>query len=267
MTADPSSQELLFRSSVRELYAHTLDDEMLCYLSTVFEVTERSLAAGPTHVSHGSLTRRLALGLGMSSEEADRIGTLFDALQPIVDLVDNITDRELDHRAGKADPEEPYAGVPREVLYGLPTLMMACVTSGLFRFFPADRYNTPFAAQRFISALGKMTYGQGQDPEDPARIDNISGHQGLLFCLPLWLLPDPGPEDRGRMEALECWAFEYGRVWQLSLDFFEDPGCLAGLRRLNEGLSRTRAAWPGFDPFLPGQDFSRQALLSLGASR
>lgn len=245
------------------LFARYLDDPSRAWVAAVCAETARAHASLRAPVSLGYLAFRLAAGLGRPLAFASRAGTLLDALQPVVDLADNLADEELD-RARGLDLARRYPDVPRDVLPSLPALMTACVVSALHEDFPAPAYRPREAAARLIAALAAMARGQGTPLDAPTRVDDIAGRQAELLCLPLWLDPAGPPDEAGRA-AVARWAFRYGRLWQLRQDVLEAaPGDDAPRGRFDDASREAAAAWPGFAPFSPGGALSREALLGGG---
>jgi hypothetical protein len=247
-----------FSPGVERLYARYLDEGTLALVRVVCAETARAFAALAAPVSHGYLAWQLALGVGLPMSLASKAGTILDALQPLIDLTDNLADEALDRAQGRP-LEARYPGVAREVLQCLPPLMMACVIAALHEDFAGSGCRPRDAAARLIRALGHMTLGQGQREDHPERVDNIAGHQGTLLCLALWLAPESA-RDAARDAAIERWAFGYGRLWQLRQDVLDarDPHAPA---RFEDTREAVREAWPDFAPFTPGGAFAHETLL------
>ncbi len=236
----------LFTPGVRAIFARTLPPELVPLVGRVFALTEVKLRGA---VSHGLVVRRLAEGLGVPSDDARKMGIVLDALQPGIDLTDDLADLELDRAAGKAHVAVIDA-MPVGLRTCLPALMLGCVYAALPALFP-DNPRTALAAQRITEILGRMTRGQGLPARSAAHIDDVAGQQGRLLCLPIWLSPGEAARDA----ALDRWAFLYGRIWQLRLDAREAPRSTRARAALAEGLAAVRAEWPAFAPFGAGQPF------------
>lgn len=224
--------------------------------------TARSYAALKNPITPGLLSLRLALGFGVPRPTASRAATFLDALQPLVDLADSLADEPLD-RARGITLESRYPDVPRDALYSLPALMMACAMAALYEDFPPPEHRPREAAARLLGVLARMTEGQGQPLSHPDRVDNISSRQATLLCLPLWLHA-PLALDDPRLASAERWAFAYGRLWQLHQDVVDAPGDPKPRARFNRALVEARDAWPDFEPFARGGALSREHLLPRG---
>lgn len=236
----------LFTPGVRAVFARSLPPELVPLVGRVFALTEAKLAGG---VSHGLVVRRLAEGLGLPSADARKLGIVLDALQPGIDLTDDLADLELDRAAGK-----PHVAVLEAIPIGLrtclPALMLAAVYAALPALFPGNP-QVGAALQRITEILGRMTRGQGRPARTTEHVDDVAGEQGRLLCLPLWLFPGEPARDA----AIEAWAFAYGRIWQLRLDAREAPRSPRARTALQDGLRAARAAWPEFAPFAAGGTF------------
>lgn len=249
--ARPAPLSALFTPGVRALFTRSVPPELLPYIAQVFTMTERKQAGG---VSHGLVVRRLAEGLGLPSDEARKMGIVLDAMQPGMDLADDLADLEQDRAEGRPHVAELEA-MPIGLRTCLPTLMLGAVYAGIPVLFP--RPEATVVLQRLTEILGKMVRGQGRPARTAAHIDDVSGEQGRLMCLPIWLYPG-APE---RDAAIERWAFAYGRLWQLRIDAREAPRSPRARAALLEGLATARQAWPDFAPFGAGQAFDAARIL------
>lgn len=236
----------MFTPGVRAVFARSLPPELLPVVARIFALTETKLRGA---VSHGLVVRRLAEGLGLARDDARKLGIVLDALQPMIDLADDLADLEADRAAGK-----PHVAaldeIPLGLLTCLPALMLGATLAALPALFP-ERAGVPLAMQRLTEILGRMARGQGRPARTPEHIDDVAGEQGRLLCLPIWLFPGEPARD----EAIDRWAFAYGRIWQLRIDAVESPRSLRSRRALAAGLAQVRAAWPAFPPFGAGQPF------------
>jgi hypothetical protein len=142
--------------------------------------------------------------------------------------------------------------------------MLGVVVAALFQRFPSPRYDPARAAERLMGVLGRMVVGQGRGRPDPRRIDGISGEQGRLYALPLWLTTDRSADHEARLGAVERWGFEFGRTWQLRREMIEAPGEPRWAEELAQAERRALAAWPGFPPFTAGGVFT-PSLMGLGS--
>ena len=250
----------LFTPAVRDLYSAWLPSSVVEYVRIVADVAGAAVLEAGGTTSHGYLGYRLARGLGAPPKGASRVGAVLDALQPALDLADNLADEAVDIAAGD-NRLLRYEGIPRETLVALPALMIACVVGALPRLFPEPELDSRRAAERLVGVLARMCEGQGFEEGDPRRVDGISGDQGRLLCLWLWLLRDPDEAGLARESAVERWAFAYGRLWQLTRDVAERPGDLAAVTRLRDATRTARSVWPTFRPFRAGDPFSEDRLL------
>jgi hypothetical protein len=249
-------------TGIAKFYASRLGEPALGWVMAACAETARTYAALAHPITLGHLSYRIAAGLGLPLSFASQAGTLLDALQPLVDLADNLADEAHDRARGIA-LESRYPGVPREVLYSLPPLMMACVVSALHEDFPPPRHRTHEASKRLLDVLSRMTEGQGQSLSHPDRVDNISSRQATLMCLPLWLHASVKLDDP-RLARVERWAFTYGRLWQLHQDVTDVPEDRAPKDRFSAALDVAREVWPDFAPFTHGGALSVEALLPRG---
>ena len=253
----------LFQPRIRSMFATFFEKRLVEHIGSVFEATEQQLREG-SGVSHGVFVYRLAVGMGYRPAAASEIGMILDALQPVMDLADNLADEELDRALGRSRYLEHYRDIPRETLYCLPAMMASAIVAHMHRAFPVSAFGTHLACRRLLATVGSMSLGQGLPLDDASRIDAISGQEGRLFCLPLWLWPDTTPAHLKRIERAEAWAVAYGRTWQLAIDAREQPGDATAVARLRDGAQRAVAAWPDFPPFRPGELFSAEAVLPKG---
>lgn len=251
-------------TGIAKFYARRLGEPSLGWVMAACAETARTYASLVNPITLGHLSYRVATGLGLPLSFASQVGTLLDALQPLVDLVDNLTDEALD-RARGITLESRYPDVPREALFSLPALMMACVVSALHEDFPPPRHRTHEASKRLLHVLSRMTEGQGQPLSHPDRVDNISSRPATLLCLPLWLHGSIALDDP-RVARTERWAFAYGRLWQLHQDVIDTPDAPEPRARFAVALTKARGAWPDFGPFTPGGMLGADALLPRGAT-
>lgn len=210
-------------------------------------------------VTHRALVEPIARSVGLEEVSVDRCGAVLDAAQVMVDLVDNLTDLPKDLARG-VSPLAACGGVPTAALFCMPSVLAGCLMSGIHRFFPAPLRGAA-AAARATTVFGRMVVGQAADDGSDARVDLASGMQGLLCCLPLWLVFDDSPSHRERLVATERWAFSYGRTWELREAAAEAPDDPSAARRYRDACEVARAAWPAMSPFAEGDELSARALL------
>jgi hypothetical protein len=210
-------------------------------------------------VTHRALVEPIARAVGLDDVATDRCGAVLDAAQVMVDLVDNLTDVGKD-RARGLDPLAPVATIPAAALFCLPSVIAGCMMSGIHRFFPSPLRGGA-AAARATTVFGRMVAGQAADDGSEARVDLASGMQGLLLCLPLWLVFDDSAPQRARLVEVERWAFEYARTWELREAADGAPRDPVAAQRHRDACVRARAAWPTGAPFEDGAALSTRELL------
>jgi hypothetical protein len=247
-----------FATAVERVYARYVSGPPLEEIRAVCLEAGRAMVRKGSRVTVGWIAWQLAVARGVSMADASHAGALLDALQPVIDLADNLADEALDEATGVGLASR-YPGVPRETLHGLAPLMLGCVVAALHDGFAAPRHDPSYAARRLLDTLALMTHGQGLSLDAPERVDHISGKQGTLLCLPLWLMPSAVREGADTA-AIERWAFAYGRLWQLRQDARESANA-AATARYRSAVDALRAAWPGGAPFVPGGALSATALL------
>lgn len=249
----------LYSPGVRAIFARFYPPGTIEQLRVVAEEQDRVYRAGGGGVTHGWMAWQLAVGLGLPVELAEGAGHVLDALQPAIDLADNIADVELDRSLGR-DPDVRYPGVPADARPFLPALILAACVAEVHRAFPAPRWNAGEACASMLGVLARMNLAQGLPLDHPDRNDGLSGEVGRLWLLPFWLLPE-GHAARRRLPALDAWVFQFARTIQLGWDVVEHPGEPHRRERLEATRAEARAAWPRFGPFRRGQVFDREDLL------
>ncbi len=210
-------------------------------------------------VTHRSIVEPIARAQGLDDAAVDRCGAVLDAAQVMIDLVDNLTDAADDLAHGRA-PLAACASIPPAALFCMPSVIAGCLMSGIHRSF-APPLRCAAAAARATTVFGRMVAGQAARDGSDARIDLASGAQALLCCLPLWLTFDDSPRAGARLAAVERWAFEYGRTWELREAHEERRDDLAAAARYRDGCARARAVWPEEAPFAEGGELAMRRLL------
>lgn len=243
--------------STRSLF-DALEAPLDAWVRAVMASTDATLAARGG-VTHRALVEPIARAVGLDDAHVDRCGAVLDAAQVMVDLVDNLTDLPKDLARG-VSPLSACADVPTAALFCMPSVIAGCLMSGIHRFFPAPLRGAA-AAARATTVFGRMVVGQAADDESDARVDLASGMQGLLCCLPLWLVFDDSPAHRARLVAIERWAFAYGRTWELREAAAEAPASSSAALRYRAACAAAREAWPSMRPFAEGDELSARALL------
>mgnify|MGYP007066194188 FL=1 len=254
-----------FSPGVARLYGERLPPDAVALIKAAADATDRQYLDVGGGLSHGLQVYRLALGLGVDGRVAQQCGILLDGLQIAVDMADNLADAVLDVEQGRSY-QRFYDPIHPDARPALPALMTGCVVDALYRWFPSPAHDSTRASLRLLQILGLMTGGQGLGRDDPLRIDRISGEQGRIYALPLWLSTDRSFQAEGRLTAVEGWGFELGRTWQLQREVVEDPGDPRWPALLEQARAQTRAAWPDFPPFVDRGLFTQSAL-GFGAHR
>ncbi|MDP2306071.1 MAG: hypothetical protein Q8P18_08585 [Pseudomonadota bacterium] len=249
-----------FTPAVRRLFASYFAADQVAHLRVVAHEHDHQYVTRGGGVTYGWMAYTVATGLGLPEPLARGAGELLDALEPAIDLADNLADTDLDRRLGR-DPDARYPGVPREALPALPALIVGACVAGLHERFPAPKWRPAHAARRLLGVLGCMTHAQGLPLDHAERNDALSGEAGLLWCLPLWLLPESHPA-AGLAPALEHWARQFGSTIQLSMDVLENPSEPARRERLDAARASARAIWPTTAPFRPQDALAADRLLA-----
>ena len=208
---------------------------------------------------HRTVTEAIARSLRIPRGKRQVLGGALDLLQTAFDLADNIADREQDVRAGRSYAAH-YGGIPTAALVCMPALLTSSVVQILHEAFPEPSYAPRFAGQRLIRVLGDMVAGQGTSGEGRRRVALVSGKQGLLLCLPYWLVATSGARTKKRLAILENWAFRFGCTWEYRQVHLDRP-TLARERALGRALASARRAWPSFSPFLAGEPLAPDVLV------
>ncbi len=248
-----------FTSAARRLFAEYYAADQVAQLRIVAHEHDRQYVAMGGGVTHGWMAYTVATGLGLPEDLARGAGEVLDAMEPAIDLADNLADTDLDRHLGR-DPDARYPGVPKEVLPSLPALIVGACVASLHARFPAPTWRAPYAAGRLLGVLGRMTHAQGLPLDHPDRNDALSGEAGLLWCLPLWLLPEDHPTAR-RAPRLERWARQFGSTIQLGRDVAENPDEPAHRERLETARAAARAIWPRTAPFRAQDPLAADRLL------
>ena len=244
---------------VRAALSGRLHSRVAVWSGRVAQVLANQLQASHA-VPHRELALRMARAVGMGQSQQTALGDIVDLLQTAIDLADNLADREEDVAAGRAQARS-YPGVPSAALYCLPALLVGTAAAILYETFGRPKYQVDRAWGRLLETLGQMTVGQGLPTGHRRHLDLVSGQQGVLLCLPFWLVSHRPPWDR-RLRVIERWAFLYGRTWEYHQRLLESGTSLAA-RDFDRAVARARAAWPEFEPF-GTEDLSARALIPAG---
>jgi len=208
---------------------------------------------------HRTVTEAIACSLRIPHGKRQLLGGALDLLQTAFDLADNIADREQDVGAGR-NYAAHYGGIPEAALVCMPALLTTSAMQILHETFPEPSYAPRFAGQRLLRVLGDMVAGQGASGESRRRVALVSGKQGLLLCLPFWLVTGSGARAKKRLAILENWAFRFGCTWEYRQAHLDRP-TLARKRALERALASARRAWPSFSPFLAGEPLASDVLV------
>lgn len=258
MTTAPSPDHLGFGGQARALIEPYIDPAIAPAVRAAFEELERSLERAGATWTVGRFAYDLAVALGARASEASMIGGLLDVLQAAIDVSDNIADDPIDREAGLGLSAR-YPGIPLATLVCLPPIFFGCVFTEMVRAFPEPERRAFAAARRLSSVLAAMAAGQGLAEGHPERNALISGRQGLLLCLPVWLGLCHCVND-SMAELIERWAEAYGLLWQLAADVRE-KGTREESLRFEAAVEAARAVWPPFPPFDETGSFSARRLL------
>ncbi len=196
---------------------------------------------------HRFITDQYAGALGYAQPEVATLGDVLDVLHVSFDLADNIADRDADLDQGHSYLSE-CAGVPLGVLTYLPAILASRATDLIYERFSGAKFAPRSAVARLSSAIGAMVRGQAEPSGAPARIELLSGEQGLLLCLPFWLLPEGAPGLPCTVQAFERWAYEFGRTWELG-QVYRGARSVASHGAWMTAIRRAREHWPSFGPF------------------
>ena len=208
---------------------------------------------------HRMVVEALAQALTFSPAQRQVLGTTLDLLQISFDLADNVADWHEDIDQQRRYTRH-YRGIPAAALVCLPTLLTGTALAILHESFPAKAFSATLAERRLLHTLGSMVVGQGTPP-GARHVALVSGCQGLLLCLPVWLVAGRDPRWRRRLAALESWAYRFGLTWEYRQAHAERP-TPASAKALDRALRAARRSWPRFSPFLPGQALAQEALVS-----
>jgi hypothetical protein len=207
---------------------------------------------------HRFVTDLYAGSLGFDPREIRAIGDALDVLQVSFDLADNVADRELDARLGRSYTKS-CDGVPLAVLTYLPAVLASRGISIVYEHFKDDRFNATCAVAKASAAIGAMLRGQAEPPDSARRVDLLSGRQGLLLCLPFWLLVDrsllPCP-----LADFEAWAYQFGSTWELNQVHLAEK-TEASREAWHEAVLNARLSWPSFGPFAAGGPLAPRAAM------
>lgn len=254
-----ASRDSFFSPGVADIYARTISDEVvLSYVRVASHALDAQYRRDSGTTTFGHRVFRLAMGLGFPPHFASRCGIYLDALQPVVDMADNLADVELD-RARGFDTEALYRDIPLACRPALPSLMLGAWTAAF-----DDEFTPPFRGQAtrtwILEVLANALAGQGYDFDDPNRIRTVSVSLGRLWALPLrlWGPSLPDPHDRGRV--VETWGTELAVFEQLHWDRVERPKDDRCLARVAEQRARLLAAWPSFAPFRANDSYTPHSL-------
>lgn len=254
------SRSTIYTEDVAELFARLYPRTTQVHLRDVAAAQDREYHTRGGGITHGWMAYELARVHGLDAELARWAGAVLDALQPAIDLADNLADEELDKALGR-DPERRYRRVPRESRPFMPALILGACIAELHQRFPEPRWSTNAACALLLGVLARMNLAQGLPPDHPRRNSGLSGEVGRLWLLPFWLTPEAHPV-RAELPALDRWAFAFGCTIQLGWDVVENPGEAARVDRLVRARRAARRVWPRTPPFRKGAPFAADSLLA-----
>ncbi|HEY8927244.1 MAG TPA: hypothetical protein VIU64_22830 [Polyangia bacterium] len=211
---------------------------------------------------HASIAVPAAEALGLNRPLAEGVGLVFDLLQTAIDVADNIADVEEDASAGRPPV---YLGIPKAALICLPSLLTGMALSHLTSTFEEGQFGTSYSCRRILQILGAMTLGQSVPKPDVRHDQLVSGRQGVLLCLPFWLVAKRSPAWRRRLPRVERWSYRFGLTWEARERRLDMPTG-AAVAAHQRSLVAAQRAWPDFAPFRPGDALSAQALIAGGLS-
>lgn len=250
-----------FPPRVEALYARLYGPTTVAHLRAAAAEQDEQYRRGGGGVSHGWMAWQVATGLGLPATLATPVGDVLDAIQPALDLADNLADHELDRALGR-DPDSRYPGVPHACLPSMPALMVGAGVAALYLTFADPAWSTADAVARLLGVFSRMNEAQGLPEDHPERNDGLSGEVGRLWLLPIWLLPADHPT-RALLPALDAWAYACARTIQLGHDVVEHPDEPHRAVRHADACAAARAVWPAFAPFRPSDTLAASRLLVL----
>jgi hypothetical protein len=254
------SRSTIYTEDVAELFARLYPRATQVQLRDVAAAQDHEYHTRGGGITHGWMAYELACVHGLPEELARRAGAVLDALQPAIDLADNLADEELDKALGRA-PERRYRKVPRESRPFLPALILGGCIADLHHRFPEPAWSTNAACASLLGVLARMNLAQGLPVDHPRRNAGLSGEVGRLWLLPFWLTPADHPV-RAELPGLDAWVFAFGCTIQLGWDVVENPGDLKRVERLARARRAARRVWPRTAPFRNGGPFGAESLLA-----
>jgi len=210
--------------------------------ATVFEEQLRAEHCVP----HSHIASILAEWLSMQKHECSAIAEALDSLQVAFDLSDNLADEEEDNSNGRLRCIG-YAPIPNAARLCLPAYLISHAYTVISQAFEHRPTATVSTLRKMHEVLGHMITGQSHD-NHPAKATLVSGMQGRLLCLPLWLSSD---QALAMTDATEFWAEKWGTSWELRFAYHDKP-TEDRKREWMRSADEARAAWPSFGPFCPG---------------
>jgi hypothetical protein len=242
---------------VASLVGKAYGDEVGAWAGRAAESFRAQLADNGA-LPHRFVTDLYAPSLAFEASEVGAIGDALDVLQVSFDLADNVADRELDVSLGRSYMRS-CEDVPLAVLTYLPAVLASRGIAILHEHFRGDRFNATFALAKTSAAVGAMLRGQAEPPGSPLRVELLSGRQGLLLCLPLWLLVDRR-ELPCSVSDFEAWAYQFGCTWELNQVHVAEKTETSGAA-WREAVASARLSWPSFGPFAADGPLAPRAAL------
>jgi hypothetical protein len=210
--------------------------------------------------AHSALLVPLARAIGLPRPAT--VGVVLDLLQTAIDLADNLADVEEDRAAGRPPA---YTTAPREALVCLPSLLVGMAMSRLASAYGEASFRSSYATRRVLGVLATMVVGQALPKSHRRHDELVSGHQGLLLCLPFWLVSKRDPTWRRRLPRIERWAMAFGRTWEARERHGASP-TRATSAAYRASVVAAHRSWPTFAPFRRGDAGAPDALLAGGIS-
>lgn len=198
---------------------------------------------------HSTVVLRFCRYLDWTPRKSASLSLVIDLLQLAIDVADHLYDDQL----VSADDDEGVRAYSPSLLPSLtclPALLVGHATARL----ASDFENGAYAAARTLEVLATMAAGQSLTGRE--KVEAVSGEQGLLLCLPLWISSNTFDDDK--RQRVETWARAFGRTWELMQQALEEDS--PRLRaRYRFGMRHLMAAWPREEPFLWGQPLGPDA--------
>ena len=147
--------ETFYTRDVHRLFRTYYPRSTCAQLRVVAEEQDVQYLSGGGGVSHGWMCWQVAVGMGLPIALAEACGDVLDALQPSIDLADNLADVDVDRELGR-NPDARYPGVPVEARPFLPALILGACVAEIHRRFPEPDWRPGHAAEQLLGVLARM---------------------------------------------------------------------------------------------------------------